>query len=106
MSRARRRSWLSAVAARAASPEAAPSANTAAWPKIWTNFNWGGDLPAQFADMAAHGIDLFQSAVTAAHTGCHDHKNRFFCHVAFLLCFLMQYHYTRCGHRKQEQPKK
>lgn len=52
-----------AAAAWAASPEAAPSANAADWPKIWTNFNWGGDLEAQFADMASHGIEVVEVPV-------------------------------------------
>lgn len=51
-----------AAAARAAAPDAAAD-GSGAWPRIWTNFNWGGDLAAQFADMAAHGIEVVEVPV-------------------------------------------
>ena len=35
--------------------------------------------------LAAHGIDLLQTAITAAHTGGHDNENRFFRHNRNLL---------------------
>ena len=38
--------------------------------------------------LAAHGVDLLQSAVTAAHAGCHDDEYRFLCHVSCLLLFV------------------
>ena len=34
--------------------------------------------------VSAHGVDLFQTAVTAAHAGGHDNKNRFLIHFSLL----------------------
>ncbi|MGN0833971.1 MAG: hypothetical protein ACI4RD_10045 [Kiritimatiellia bacterium] len=60
--------WYAAIPALAASSDAAssdaaPAAEAGAWPKIWTSFNWGGNLEAQFADMASHGIEVVEVPV-------------------------------------------
>ena len=38
--------------------------------------------------LAAHGVNLLQSAVPAAHTGGHHYQNRFF-HVMFSSCLAL-----------------
>ena len=30
-------------------------------PKIWTSFQWAGDVEAQVADVAAHGVEVIEA---------------------------------------------